>query len=197
MFCRSCGPRAFQLCFASSSNSARFLLFSIQSCSFHPFQVGVSVGCWELMIACVCMLAIMIFPKDSVWGSNSEHHRFLASALHFQMILVLLRISRFLEKPLREETASRFASVVFYCLRRRSLGFISEYLDQTAHVDQRTFGKFMVCNLLVRCSCLTLERGYRSNQVVCDVMCQAISCGVCPPHHCRNREKDVWRLPAL
>ncbi|XP_016369002.1 uncharacterized protein LOC107709108 isoform X2 [Sinocyclocheilus rhinocerous] len=52
------------------------------------------------------------------------------------------RVMRFLEKPQEGITASRLASVVFYCLRKESLPYISEFLIQHPDVNDRTFGKF-------------------------------------------------------
>lgn len=52
------------------------------------------------------------------------------------------RVMRFLEKPQEGLTASRLASVVFYCLRKESLPYISEFLYNHPDVTDRTFGKF-------------------------------------------------------
>ncbi|XP_067220573.1 glucuronokinase with putative uridyl pyrophosphorylase isoform X2 [Chanodichthys erythropterus] len=52
------------------------------------------------------------------------------------------RVMRFLEKPQEGVSASRLASVVFYCLRKESLPHISEFLVQHPDVNDRTFGKF-------------------------------------------------------
>ncbi|KAF4104077.1 glucuronokinase with putative uridyl pyrophosphorylase isoform X1 [Onychostoma macrolepis] len=52
------------------------------------------------------------------------------------------RVMQFLEKPQEGITASRLASVVFYCLRKDSLPYISEFLIQHLDVNDRTFGKF-------------------------------------------------------
>lgn len=52
------------------------------------------------------------------------------------------RVMRFFEKPQEGVTASRLASVVFYCLRKESLLYISEFLIQHLDVNDRTFGKF-------------------------------------------------------
>ncbi|XP_073719309.1 glucuronokinase with putative uridyl pyrophosphorylase [Misgurnus anguillicaudatus] len=52
------------------------------------------------------------------------------------------RVIRFLEKPQEGVTASRLASVVFYCLRKESLPYISEFLCNHPDVKDRTFGKF-------------------------------------------------------
>ncbi|KAL0174338.1 hypothetical protein M9458_030306, partial [Cirrhinus mrigala] len=51
-------------------------------------------------------------------------------------------VMRFLEKPHEGVTASRLASVVFYCLRKESLPYISEFLIQHPDVNDKTFGKF-------------------------------------------------------
>ncbi|XP_057206309.1 glucuronokinase with putative uridyl pyrophosphorylase isoform X1 [Triplophysa rosa] len=52
------------------------------------------------------------------------------------------RVMLFLEKPQEGLTASRLASVVFYCLRKESLPYISEFLYNHSDVTDRTFGKF-------------------------------------------------------
>uniref|UniRef100_A0A8C2KJB9 Uncharacterized protein n=1 Tax=Cyprinus carpio TaxID=7962 RepID=A0A8C2KJB9_CYPCA len=52
------------------------------------------------------------------------------------------KVMRFLEKPREGITASRLASVVFYCLRKESLQYIYEFLIQHPDVNDRTFGKF-------------------------------------------------------
>ncbi|XP_016379465.1 glucuronokinase 1-like [Sinocyclocheilus rhinocerous] len=52
------------------------------------------------------------------------------------------RVMRFFEKPQEGVTASRLASVVFYCLRKESLLYISEFLIQHPDVNDRTFGTF-------------------------------------------------------
>uniref|UniRef100_A0A671RJ40 Glucuronokinase with putative uridyl pyrophosphorylase n=1 Tax=Sinocyclocheilus anshuiensis TaxID=1608454 RepID=A0A671RJ40_9TELE len=56
--------------------------------------------------------------------------------------IVEVWVMRFLEKPQEGITASRLASVVFYCLRKESLPYISEFLIQHPDVNDRTFGKF-------------------------------------------------------
>ncbi|XP_026082085.1 glucuronokinase with putative uridyl pyrophosphorylase [Carassius auratus] len=52
------------------------------------------------------------------------------------------RVMRFFEKPQEGVTTSRLASVVFYCLRKESLLYISEFLSQNPDANDRTFGKF-------------------------------------------------------
>ncbi|XP_077064668.1 glucuronokinase with putative uridyl pyrophosphorylase [Siphateles boraxobius] len=52
------------------------------------------------------------------------------------------RVMRFIEKPQEGITASRLASVVFYCLRKESLPYISDFLVQHPDVKDRTFGLF-------------------------------------------------------
>ncbi|KAG1951537.1 glucuronokinase with putative uridyl pyrophosphorylase [Pimephales promelas] len=52
------------------------------------------------------------------------------------------RVTRFIEKPREGVTASRLASVVFYCLRKESLQYISDFLVQHPDVKDRTFGFF-------------------------------------------------------
>ncbi|XP_077468360.1 glucuronokinase with putative uridyl pyrophosphorylase [Stigmatopora argus] len=51
------------------------------------------------------------------------------------------RISRFLEKATEGLTSSRLASVVFYCIRKETLPFISDVLSQIEDTD-RSFGRF-------------------------------------------------------
>ncbi|KAG9265417.1 glucuronokinase 1-like [Astyanax mexicanus] len=52
------------------------------------------------------------------------------------------RITRFLEKPQEGVTASRLASVVFYCLRKDTLSHLSDFLLQQPNVEDKTFGRF-------------------------------------------------------
>ncbi|XP_036416563.1 glucuronokinase with putative uridyl pyrophosphorylase [Colossoma macropomum] len=52
------------------------------------------------------------------------------------------RITRFLEKPQEGVTASRLASVVFYCLRKETLSYLSDFLLQQPNVEDKTFGRF-------------------------------------------------------
>ena len=54
------------------------------------------------------------------------------------------RITKFLEKPRPEDTPSRLASPVFYCLRRDTLELVSEYTDQNTSKTKRAMGMFMV-----------------------------------------------------
>ncbi|XP_060799802.1 glucuronokinase with putative uridyl pyrophosphorylase isoform X3 [Neoarius graeffei] len=51
------------------------------------------------------------------------------------------RIKRFLEKPQEGVTASRLASVVFYCLRKETLSYLSDFLLKQPDVESRTFGR--------------------------------------------------------
>lgn len=53
------------------------------------------------------------------------------------------KIVRFLEKPKPDETASRLACPVFYCLCKSTLTKISEYTDQYREPKDRSFGCFM------------------------------------------------------
>ncbi|XP_022111077.1 uncharacterized protein LOC110990394 [Acanthaster planci] len=53
------------------------------------------------------------------------------------------RIMHFTEKPSQDETASRMASVVFYCFRRQTLSTITAYLDNHPDVVERNFGMYM------------------------------------------------------
>ncbi|KAM4566307.1 glucuronokinase with putative uridyl pyrophosphorylase isoform 4-T4 [Odontesthes bonariensis] len=52
------------------------------------------------------------------------------------------RITRFLEKPLEGLTASRLASVVFYCIQKDTLSYMSDFLNRQPEVSDRTFGQF-------------------------------------------------------
>ncbi|KAG9352708.1 hypothetical protein JZ751_021122 [Albula glossodonta] len=52
------------------------------------------------------------------------------------------RIMRFLEKPQDGLTTSRLASVVFYCLRKSTLPYLSEFLSLQSDATDRTLGKF-------------------------------------------------------
>uniref|UniRef100_A0A3Q2CA97 Glucuronokinase with putative uridyl pyrophosphorylase n=1 Tax=Cyprinodon variegatus TaxID=28743 RepID=A0A3Q2CA97_CYPVA len=51
-------------------------------------------------------------------------------------------ITRFLEKPEEGRTASRLASVVFYCIRKETLAYMPEYLRLQPGAAERTFGLF-------------------------------------------------------
>ncbi|XP_061537169.1 glucuronokinase with putative uridyl pyrophosphorylase isoform X5 [Phycodurus eques] len=51
------------------------------------------------------------------------------------------RITRFLEKPWEGLTSSCLTSVVFYCIRKETLPFLSDHLSQTETTD-RSFGRF-------------------------------------------------------
>uniref|UniRef100_A0A668VF86 Uncharacterized protein n=1 Tax=Oreochromis aureus TaxID=47969 RepID=A0A668VF86_OREAU len=52
------------------------------------------------------------------------------------------RVTRFLEKPQEGRTASRLASVVFYCIQRDTLSYMSDFLNQQPQTTGRTFGQF-------------------------------------------------------
>ncbi|CAG6007621.1 unnamed protein product [Menidia menidia] len=52
------------------------------------------------------------------------------------------RITRFLEKPQDLLTKSRLASVVFYCIQKDTLSYMSDFLSQRPEVPNRTFGQF-------------------------------------------------------
>uniref|UniRef100_A0A3P9PGR2 Glucuronokinase with putative uridyl pyrophosphorylase n=1 Tax=Poecilia reticulata TaxID=8081 RepID=A0A3P9PGR2_POERE len=52
------------------------------------------------------------------------------------------RITHFLEKPEEGRTASRLASVVFYCVRRDRLSYMSDFLSLQTRATERTFGLF-------------------------------------------------------
>uniref|UniRef100_A0A8C7Z5W0 Nucleotidyl transferase domain-containing protein n=1 Tax=Oryzias sinensis TaxID=183150 RepID=A0A8C7Z5W0_9TELE len=55
------------------------------------------------------------------------------------------RITRFLEKPQEGETVSRLASVVFYCIQKDTLSYMSQFLELQQEAPQKTFGQFWVC----------------------------------------------------
>ncbi|XP_018598360.1 glucuronokinase with putative uridyl pyrophosphorylase isoform X2 [Scleropages formosus] len=52
------------------------------------------------------------------------------------------RVTCFLEKPQQGRTTSRLASVVFYCLRRETLPYLSRFLSLQPCVQNRTLGLF-------------------------------------------------------
>ncbi|XP_061781524.1 glucuronokinase with putative uridyl pyrophosphorylase isoform X2 [Nerophis lumbriciformis] len=52
------------------------------------------------------------------------------------------RITRFLEKPDEGRTSSRFASVVFYCIQKDTLPYLSDFLSLQTKAPDRSFGKF-------------------------------------------------------
>ncbi|XP_068173097.1 glucuronokinase with putative uridyl pyrophosphorylase isoform X2 [Antennarius striatus] len=52
------------------------------------------------------------------------------------------RISRFLEKPHDGVIQSRLASVVFYCIQRDSLSFLSDFIKMQPRAADRSFGRF-------------------------------------------------------
>uniref|UniRef100_A0A3Q3QZW6 GHMP kinase C-terminal domain-containing protein n=1 Tax=Monopterus albus TaxID=43700 RepID=A0A3Q3QZW6_MONAL len=52
------------------------------------------------------------------------------------------RITRFLEKPQEGLTASRLASVVFYCIQRDTLPYMSDFLCLQPRSTDRSFGRF-------------------------------------------------------
>uniref|UniRef100_A0A8D3DR34 Glucuronokinase with putative uridyl pyrophosphorylase n=1 Tax=Scophthalmus maximus TaxID=52904 RepID=A0A8D3DR34_SCOMX len=51
------------------------------------------------------------------------------------------RITRFSEKPQSGLTASRLASVVFYCIQRDTLSFLSDFLNLQPQATDRSFGR--------------------------------------------------------
>ncbi|XP_069750899.1 glucuronokinase with putative uridyl pyrophosphorylase isoform X2 [Narcine bancroftii] len=53
------------------------------------------------------------------------------------------RITKFSEKPSAGATASRLASVVFYCFQRQTLPTLGEYLKHYLEVKDRDLGKYM------------------------------------------------------
>lgn len=56
------------------------------------------------------------------------------------------RITKFVEKPsLSDNVTSRLASIVFYCFKMETLSTVSEYLLHHKRLEERTFGKYMVC----------------------------------------------------
>ncbi|XP_035535669.1 glucuronokinase with putative uridyl pyrophosphorylase [Morone saxatilis] len=52
------------------------------------------------------------------------------------------RITRFLEKPQEGLTESRLASVVFYCIQRDTLPYLSDFLSLQPQATDRSFGRF-------------------------------------------------------
>ncbi|XP_033833473.1 glucuronokinase with putative uridyl pyrophosphorylase [Periophthalmus magnuspinnatus] len=52
------------------------------------------------------------------------------------------KITRFLEKPAEGLTVSRLASVVFYCLQKDTLSYLSEFLCLQPKATDKTFGQF-------------------------------------------------------
>ncbi|XP_028319573.1 glucuronokinase with putative uridyl pyrophosphorylase isoform X3 [Gouania willdenowi] len=52
------------------------------------------------------------------------------------------RITQFLEKPVEGRTPSRLATVVFYCIQRGTLSYITDYLNLPPHANDRGFGRF-------------------------------------------------------
>lgn len=72
----------------------------------------------------------------------------------FLLKLCATRVMLFLEKPQEGLTESRLASVVFYCLRKESLPYISQFLYDHPDVLDRTFGKFWVSLNCVLYLCL-------------------------------------------
>ena len=54
---------------------------------------------------------------------------------------------KFLEKPKPEETSSRLASPVFYCLRKETLPLVTAYTQQNVDKTSRALGRFMVGNV--------------------------------------------------
>ncbi|KAJ8280791.1 hypothetical protein GJAV_G00059010 [Gymnothorax javanicus] len=52
------------------------------------------------------------------------------------------RVTRFLEKPRDGLTTSRLASVVFYCLRRATLPYLSAFLSRHPNAQGRSLGMF-------------------------------------------------------
>lgn len=52
------------------------------------------------------------------------------------------RVTRFLEKPRDGLTTSRLASVVFYCLRKDTLPYLSAFLSQQSDAQGRSLGMF-------------------------------------------------------
>uniref|UniRef100_A0A6Q2XCR0 Uncharacterized protein n=1 Tax=Esox lucius TaxID=8010 RepID=A0A6Q2XCR0_ESOLU len=52
------------------------------------------------------------------------------------------RLTCFLEKPQEGMTTSRLASVVFYCIRKGTLHYLSDFLTLQPKAQDRTFGRF-------------------------------------------------------
>uniref|UniRef100_A0A8C5QQK9 Nucleotidyl transferase domain-containing protein n=1 Tax=Leptobrachium leishanense TaxID=445787 RepID=A0A8C5QQK9_9ANUR len=53
------------------------------------------------------------------------------------------RITRFVEKPRQGETASRMASVVFYCLQKGTLQTLDSFLSSFPDTEHRVLGRYM------------------------------------------------------
>ncbi|KAJ1175301.1 hypothetical protein NDU88_000589 [Pleurodeles waltl] len=53
------------------------------------------------------------------------------------------RITKFIEKPSPDMTNSRLASVVFYCLKKQTLGTLGQFLNIHENVENRVLGKYM------------------------------------------------------
>ena len=64
--------------------------------------------------------------------------------VHHVALSVPVRITCFLEKPAEGLTSSRLASVVFYCLQKDTLPYLSEFLSCNLDISDRTMGKFWV-----------------------------------------------------
>lgn len=70
-----------------------------------------------------------------------------AKLTHYKIIIstcLVFRIVKFLEKPKPEDTQSRLASPVFYCLRKDTLPLVTEYTEQYKSRSERAMGMFMV-----------------------------------------------------
>ncbi|TWW81991.1 hypothetical protein D4764_01G0018060 [Takifugu flavidus] len=61
---------------------------------------------------------------------------------NLKMVRLAKKITRFLEKPEGGLTASRLASVVFYCSRRNSLSHLSDFLSLHPPTARRSLGQF-------------------------------------------------------
>ncbi|XP_049581746.1 glucuronokinase with putative uridyl pyrophosphorylase isoform X2 [Syngnathus scovelli] len=73
------------------------------------------------------------------------------------------RITRFWEKPQEGLTSSRLASVVFYCIQKKSLPFMSDFISQRKATD-RSFGSFwerMINNNLLDVFGMKLPIGFQ------------------------------------
>ena len=71
---------------------------------------------------------------------------------NFTLCMYICRITRFLEKPKPEDTSSRLACPVFYCLLRETLPLISSYTQDHLDRRERALGKFLVCLLVHKCT---------------------------------------------
>merc|ERR1712037_798430 len=53
------------------------------------------------------------------------------------------RITKLIEKPAKDETQSRLASVVFYVLSRQTLNSLPDFLRNSTTPDSKSFGNYL------------------------------------------------------